>query len=81
MRTRPLRKNAGFGCRKALLRYLISRDGQRCAECGAYMWTQEMEVHHKLPLGEGGADVVWNMQILCNSCHEDKHEQPNEQAP
>ncbi|MHA7813239.1 MAG: HNH endonuclease [Phycisphaerales bacterium] len=69
MNTRKLRNNAGFSSRDVLVRYLMERDGHMCAACRIPLWVQEMTVDHVKPLSKGGADVVWNMQLLCEQCH------------
>ena len=38
-----------------------------CLENGRYIPAQE--VHHKLPLAEGGTHAEENLQALCTSCH------------
>lgn len=44
---------------------------QSCCEiCGR---TIGLEVHHKIPLIQGGTNAIENLQVLCGVCHEDKH--------
>lgn len=41
-------------------------DDPHCAECGRWvLFPNGFELDHKVPLGEGGEDVVENCQILC----------------
>lgn len=35
--------------------------------------TPYLEVHHKIPLSEGGWDVLENTEALCPNCHREKH--------
>ena len=51
-----------------------------CEECGcnapffrASDGTQYLEIHHILPLSEGGDDTVENALALCPNCHRKKH--------
>jgi 5-methylcytosine-specific restriction endonuclease McrA len=46
------------------------RDGGRCVRCGA---SERLEVHHVVPLEQGGERVMLsNLLTLCPSCHEDE---------
>jgi 5-methylcytosine-specific restriction endonuclease McrA len=43
------------------------RDGERCRRCGA---SEQLEVHHVVPLAEGGAEfALSNLTTLCHDCH------------
>lgn len=46
--------------------HVITRDGHECRLCGK---TADLEVHHILPKGEGGADNPVNLITLCGVCH------------
>ncbi len=35
-----------------------------------------LEVHHKIPLSQGGHDTVTNAEALCPNCHRNKHYGP-----
>lgn len=54
----------------------------RCGDCGlaAPFLTPAgrpfLEVHHILPLGRGGLDVVENVIALCPNCHRKRHHGP-----
>ena len=41
-----------------------------CEKCGR---TIGLEVHHKIPVIEGGSDELDNLQVLCDICHDDIH--------
>ena len=55
----------------------IERTGGRCASCGtpcaertASGWRMRGgEVHHIIPLAEGGDDSPGNLALLCTPCH------------
>jgi 5-methylcytosine-specific restriction endonuclease McrA len=43
------------------------RDGERCRQCGS---TDKLEVHHIVPLSEGGERyALSNLTTLCHDCH------------
>jgi 5-methylcytosine-specific restriction enzyme A len=47
------------------------RDGDRCRQCGS---TQGLEVHHIVPIAEGGNRfALSNLATLCGSCHHASH--------
>lgn len=43
---------------------------RKCANCGA---TDNIDVHHKISLKEGGANCIENLIPLCRDCHEKLH--------
>lgn len=48
---------------------LIAEVG-KCKECDS---TEDLTVHHKIPLGEGGSNERDNIEILCRKCHSGYH--------
>jgi 5-methylcytosine-specific restriction endonuclease McrA len=50
----------------AMKRRIKRRDGWRCTECGS---TVDLEVHHRIPLADGGTDRRSNLVTLCATCH------------
>ena len=46
------------------------RDKWTCRHCGTI--TTELEIDHRVPLSEGGAESDENCQSLCIPCHEAK---------
>jgi hypothetical protein len=44
---------------------VFERDGGRCQHCGA---TQDLELVHIIPLGQGGTNTEKNLQVLCAPC-------------
>ena len=60
-----------------LRKTILQRDRYQCQSCGRYGF----EVHHKVPIREGGA--VWdleNLEIRCRDCHEKAHGRYREKA-
>lgn len=59
---------------------ILSRDGHQCVNCGAQT---SLEVHHVVPLSQGGTNKSTNLVTVCRSCHAGSHEQtvhvPNEE--
>jgi 5-methylcytosine-specific restriction endonuclease McrA len=46
---------------------VLARDGHRCIVCGV---TELLEVHHSIPLSEGGPiHDLSNLETLCPTCH------------
>jgi 5-methylcytosine-specific restriction endonuclease McrA len=47
------------------------RDGNRCRRCGG---TQRLQVHHLIPISEGGERYALdNLITLCSGCHAQQH--------
>ena len=50
-------------------REILDRDG-KCLECGS---TERLEVDHRVPVYEGGAELdSENLRVLCHECHKNK---------
>lgn len=49
---------------------ILLKQHKCCEKCGR---TIGLEVHHKIPLIEGGTDNIDNLQVLCDICHDDIH--------
>ena len=45
-----------------------------CCEAARCRNTQFLEVHHRIPHGNGGHDTLDNLVVLCASCHRALHE-------
>jgi hypothetical protein len=41
----------------------------RCEECGS---TENLEIHHKVPVNQGGDNMLSNLMVLCHDCHNKK---------
>jgi 5-methylcytosine-specific restriction endonuclease McrA len=61
------------GWNKLRARALL-RDGRRCVYCGA--GDDGLEVHHVLPVSEGGANTLANVVTICHACHRNAHREP-----
>lgn len=53
-----------------LLKYLSTRFGVMCEECGT---SQRLTVDHKNPLSTGGRNDYTNIRILCLDCQKEYH--------
>lgn len=52
----------------------IQRDGHHCAHCGnPPTLLNPLELHHVLPLADGGTDHPDNLRLLCRHCHGTQH--------
>lgn len=58
----------------ALRERVLRRDGYRCVHCGA--GDDGLEVHHVIPVFEGGANTLPNVVSICRVCHRHAHRQP-----
>ncbi|WP_147587295.1 HNH endonuclease [Halorubrum lipolyticum] len=52
---------------------IINRDGKTCLRCGLGD-ERELEVHHILPVSQGGTNEDSNLATLCSHCHEAAHD-------
>lgn len=69
----------GYGHDYRMVRQIvIEHQHGRCADCGRVVatkdkgrWkcTQGGQVHHKVPLCDGGTEEMDNLVLLCDSCH------------
>jgi len=56
--------------RKTANYHLISVLGGSCIKCKS---TENLQLHHKIPLSKGGQDEVKNLEVLCTLCHNKAH--------
>jgi hypothetical protein len=47
---------------------VLERDGDECLRCSS---TTDLEVHHIIPVSQGGSDDMDNLATLCSECHKD----------
>jgi hypothetical protein len=52
---------------------VVERDRGQCANCRASVG-ENGDVHHIVPRGVGGADVITNLVLLCRQCHDAVHD-------
>ena len=60
--TRGLRK---IGVTKLIKQKLFERASRKCEKCGS---TRNLEVHHKIPIEQGGTHDLSNLKLLCHRC-------------
>ncbi|WP_448601928.1 HNH endonuclease [Thermoleptolyngbya sp.] len=53
-------------------RYVMERDRHQCNHCGAGSEQAELTVDHIIPLAQGGANDLSNLQVLCRRCNSTK---------
>lgn len=41
-----------------------------CQECGR---TIDLQIHHIIPVIQGGSDKIDNLKVLCSVCHNEEH--------
>jgi 5-methylcytosine-specific restriction endonuclease McrA len=41
-----------------------------CVQCGG---TDRLEVHHRIPLDDGGSNAFDNLELRCSRCHRVAH--------
>ncbi|NBW22197.1 MAG: HNH endonuclease, partial [Caulobacteraceae bacterium] len=51
---------------QAARRKALSQAGHTCCMCGTQL---QLQVHHRLPLSEGGSHDQSNLAVVCRSCH------------
>lgn len=44
-----------------------------CAMCGRVVLFNDYELHHTIPLYQGGEDIIENTEVLCIQCHYEHH--------
>jgi 5-methylcytosine-specific restriction endonuclease McrA len=52
---------------RELRRIVKNRDQNRCANC--HRTDVPLEVHHVVPIGQGGSHQITNLVTLCPRCH------------
>lgn len=59
-----------------LKQHILSRDNATCQHCGVDIVEENgVKAHydHIIPVSKGGPDEPWNLQILCDKCNLEKH--------
>jgi 5-methylcytosine-specific restriction endonuclease McrA len=56
---------------------VLKRDGYRCVKCGS---AQDVKVHHRVWVSEGGSDDVRNLVTLCKEHHDELHREDFQRA-
>ena len=72
--TRPIYRSRAW---QALRAEALRRAGWRCAHCGGYA----REVHHKVPVAQGGPEIpgLTGVLVLCKDCHVREHHPQSEE--
>ncbi len=60
-----------------LRRLVLAGDGHRCQGPGCNR-TQFLEIHHRLPVAQGGRTELENLVTLCTRCHRELHRREEE---
>jgi 5-methylcytosine-specific restriction protein A len=72
-RDRNLKKHYDSPAWRRLRRAFLLRH-PLCQSCEAHgKYTPALEVHHVVPLSQGGTDFEGNLQALCKVCHSQHH--------
>ena len=59
---------------KFMRHQMFARDDARCVRCGRSWYDGWMlEMHHKIPLHNGGPNTIENGETLCLDCHAYRH--------
>ena len=56
----------GYGYKWQQIRAAFLRQCPQCEHCGT---DKQLEVHHIVPLSEGGTNDLDNLVTLCKACH------------
>ncbi|MNC15660.1 HNH endonuclease [compost metagenome] len=48
----------------------FERDGYTCCDCGT---KEDLEIHHILPISQGGKNIIENLKTVCCSCHDSNY--------
>lgn len=54
----------------ALRKLVLARDGYQCVRCHS---PGPLDVHHKIPVSQGGSNDPTNLESLCKLCHAGEH--------
>jgi 5-methylcytosine-specific restriction endonuclease McrA len=70
-------KNGTFrhGVNAELREYIKNRDEHRCRKCKTQGINVNLQVHHIVPVSDGGDDGKANLILLCSACHTKVHKQ------
>jgi 5-methylcytosine-specific restriction endonuclease McrA len=63
------RRKIANGWQWGELRRRVHERDQACVRCGSH---RRLQVHHRMPLRDGGSNELANLELLCHRCH--KHQ-------
>lgn len=72
--TRCARKNGRRKLSQGKLKAVFIRAGASCEKCGSQ---KGLNIHHILPVEQGGEDEVKNLELICRKCHIKAHPERN----
>ena len=49
---------------------MLTRDGRKCKRCAK---AQNLHVHHRIAVQDGGTNAIDNLVTLCARCHKEWH--------
>lgn len=57
---------------------VLMRDNYRCVECGTHARRRSdiygtFDVHHIIPIKNGGSNHLSNLRTVCHACHKKHH--------
>jgi Holliday junction resolvasome RuvABC DNA-binding subunit len=67
------RVKASQGIPPATVRFVHRRDHGRCRVPGCRS-TRCLEIHHIIHRADGGTNDIWNLILVCSSCHQAHHD-------
>lgn len=62
------------GVSREVREYIKNRDMNRCTICSYSQNMYKLQVHHIIPVKEGGSDDYNNLVLLCYECHKEVHQ-------
>jgi hypothetical protein len=68
-------KSEGSKIWTELIRHYL---GNECIYCKSI---KNLHIHHIIPLADGGSNTMYNVELVCSSCHLDLHKQLNSILP
>jgi len=63
------------GVNPGLRTQVLDRDSKICKLCHHGIDSKKMQIHHIIPLSDGGDDTINNLITLCAQCHSDVHKE------
>ena len=62
------------GVSPEIRKYILDRDSYCCGKCkSSYSDDKMMQVHHIVPVSDGGTDELTNLITVCRNCHKKIH--------
>lgn len=78
---RQTRYGKTFWDRGSKLTQVAKTQAWSCPVCGAHLFNgEELQMHHKQPVSQGGTDLSVNLQLLHQACHKQVHFRPQSEG-